>query len=280
MSGSGGGGGGSGVVDYPAHMKTFHEGVLGNGAMVGETMTAALAAAYGASPWAAAAAYDPDTSITALIAAPNNLETLVNLLSAGTSLDTLVGSILDHTRVDTAVTEYAADLDAELVATVLPRFQAGMRDINAVVSSAFVIGQALIEQGHARQLAKFSSALHMKAFSDDAIAVIGLKLQYQHILSMMIAETNRIKIVAKKEEADTNLKIGESDALWDLEVFQYGANLLASIGGGVAGTKSPSQAQSVLGGAMSGAAAGAMVSGGNPIGAIIGGFIGAASGFL
>ena len=287
MSGSGGGGGGSGVVTYPAHITAWQDAVLGTGAMGGEDMTVAMVAALGASPYTLVDAYDPDADLVDMIAAPDVLQTLVTLLSTGTTLDTLIGEILDHARIDTAVTEFAADFDARLVADVLPRFHAGMRDINAVVSSSFVIGRALIEENQDRQVAKYSAGIHMKAFSDDAIQVIGLKLQYQQAASMMISDVNRIKIVAKKEEAATNMELDSADALWDLQVFQYGANLLASGGGGTAVPSSnrPSQSQSVLGGAMSGAAAGAMVGStvpglGTAYGAAIGAVLGAASGFI
>ena len=280
MGSSGGGGGGSGVVEYPAYIEHFHENVLGDGHVGVETMTTAMMAAYGASPYVGVDAYDPDADLVDMIAAPGVLQTAVTLLSAGTGLDALISSILDHTRIDTAVTEFAADLDASLVAEVLPRFQAGMRDINAVSSSAFVIGRALIEENQDRQVAKHSSILHLKAFSDDAIAVIGLKLQYQQSASMMLADVNRISIVAKKEEADINMRLDTADALWDLEVFQYGANLLAGAGGGTANPNSnkPTMQQSVMSGAMSGAAAGAMT--GNPYGIAIGAVLGAAAGYM
>ena len=97
----------------------------------------------------------------------------------------------------------------------------------------------------------------------------------------MLIEANRMKIVALKEQTDTDLKYDEADATWDLEVFQYGCNVLASIGGGVAspkGSKQPSTSQSMIGGALSGAAAGGMI-GGLP-GALIGGVLGAAGGLL
>jgi len=283
MGSSGGGGGGSGVVEYPAHITAWQDAVLGTGTMAAnEDMTEVMTAAIGASPYIGVDAYDPDDDITTMIAAPDTLQTMVDLLSAGTGLDTLISSVLDHAKVDDSVTEYAADLDARLVGEVLPRFEAGMRDINAVVSSAFVIGRALIEENQDRQVAKYSSALHMKTFSDDVISVIGLKLQYQHAASMMISDVNRIKIVAKKEESAANIEIDAADALWDLQVFQYGANLLASGGGGVASptVNKPSQLQTALGGAMSGAAAGAMVTGGNPYGAAIGAVLGFASAYM
>lgn len=282
MGGSGGGGGSSGEVGYPAYMETWHGMALDDSGAdtLSLSITDVMDSALGNSPWTGQVAYAPDADITSLLAAPNVLQTLVTLLSSGTTLDTLISEVLDHTRIDDSVTEYAADLDARLIAEVLPRFEAGMRDINAVVSSAFVIGRALIEENQDRQVAKYSADLHMKAFSDDAIKVIGLKLEYQKAVSQMLAEAYRIKIVAKKEETDTNIKLDEEDALWDLEVFQYGANLLASIGGAVVkpSTEQSSTAQSMIGGALSGAAAGAMV--GGPWGAGIGAALGAASSLL
>ena len=279
---SGGGGGGSGAVSYPAYMQDVHADWLNQtGAdFIAQSLTDTMNTAFGASPWAAAVAYNPDADLVNLIAAPDALQTLVDLLSTGTTLDTLITNILDTTRIQDSIDAFEADLDARLLAEILPRFEAGMRDINAVTSSAFAIGRALIEENQDRQVAKYAADLRMKGFSDDAIKVIGLKLEYQKAVSQMLAEAYRIKMVAKKEEADLNIKIDENDALWDLEVFQYGANLLAGIGGGTTTpkTKQVSQTQSMLGGAMSGAAAGAMVAG--PWGALAGGVLGAASGLL
>jgi len=93
-------------------------------------------------------------------------------------------------------------------------------------------------------------------------------------------ESNRIKIVAKSEQATKDAEIDESDALWDIELFQHGANLMASASGGTAVTRTKSTGHSgasVLGGAMSGAAAGSMIAPGvgTIAGAVIGGVAGA-----
>jgi hypothetical protein len=103
-------------------------------------------------------------------------------------------------------------------------------------------------------------------------------------------EADRIKIVAMKEMAESNHSIDEQDALWDLTVFQHGANVLASIGGGTAvpTQKKSNQAASALGGALSGAVSGAMIGGmatswtgpGAIIGAGIGAVLGAAMGLM
>jgi hypothetical protein len=104
------------------------------------------------------------------------------------------------------------------------------------------------------------------------------RIAWHENYTKLVTEVNRIKIVAKKEQNDMNVKIDEQDALWNLEVFQYGGNLLAAIGGGTNTPKTPSLAQSMIGGALSGAAAGAMVGGG--FGAAIGGILGGAAGLL
>jgi hypothetical protein len=280
--GSSGGGGGSGRVDYPAYMKTFHGDLLNDTGtdLIVQSVVDCMNSAMGNSPWTMQSAYNPDADLVDLIAAPEELQTLVTLLSSGTTLDTLIASILDTTRIDDEITAYTVDMDARLISEVLPRFEAGMRDINAVISSAFVIGRALIEQNQDRQVAKFAADTRNKAFSDDALKVIGMKLEYQKNVSQMIAESYRVKIVAKKEEVDVNMKIDEADALWDLELFKYGGNMLAAIAGAAVtqtGQKI-SGTQSMIGGAMVGAMAGAQV--GGPWGAVIGGVLGAAAGLL
>ena len=65
--------------------------------------------------------------------------------------------------VDDAVSAFADVLDAQLDADVYPRFEAGMRDINAVVSSAFAVGRANIEEGRNKQVADYDGKLRYQA---------------------------------------------------------------------------------------------------------------------
>jgi len=286
----GGGGGGAGVVDYPAHMKTWHSMALDDSGVdtLTSSMTDMMNIAFGADPYAGESAYDPDTDLASMLTSVDEFKTLVTLLSSGNTLDTVIANILADSRIDNAVDEYSLDLGDRLTSEVIPRFESGMRDINAVVSSAFAIGRSIIEVSQTRQIAKYSADLHLKAFGDDALRLIALKLEYQKSLTQITSEANRIKIVAKKEEAGVNLEIDEAAATWDMEVFQHGANLLASIGGGVmvpGEKKGKSQASSAIGGAMMGAAAGAMIGAEmgsitGPQGAAIGAVLGAASSLL
>ena len=289
-SSGGGGGGGAGVVDYPAYMKTFHGRILDADGVDAPTssLVDAMNAAFANSPYAGEVAYDPDADLTAMTNSVDAFAVYVALLSAGTPLDTLVSDVLDHTVIDASVTEFSNDLADRLTAEVLPRFEAGMRDINAVNSSAFVIGRAVIETSQTRQVAKYSADLHLKAMTDDSLKLIALKLEYEKFLMHYTVETNRIKIVAKKEEGEANIELAEADASWDLEIFAHGGNLLAGIGGGVmtSNKKKKNQTASAIGGALTGAAAGALYGAsqgavvGSGYGALIGAVLGAAVGLM
>jgi hypothetical protein len=161
-----------------------------------------------------------------------------------------------------------------------------MRDINAVMTSAFVLGRANIEAARGHDVAKYQADLRLKAFSDDALKLIDLKLRYQLAVAQTLTEQQRIAIVAQTEEEQANTEYAMKDALWDIELYQYGANLLAGIGGGtsVAGASKLSKTQSTIGGALSGAAAGMALGAmqgapfgpgvGTAAGAVIGGLAG------
>lgn len=285
--GSSGGGGSSGAISYPQAMENTLTQWLNYTTVdaIDKSMATLMNEAVGNSPFTGETAYDPDVEIAAFIAQLADFNAKVDLLSSGTGLDTLISNVLDESRIDDAVDEYTADFDAQLTTDVYPRFETGMRDINAVVSSAFVIGRANIEEGRGREVGKFSAALHMKAFGDDAIQVIGMKLEYEKAVAHATAEMNRLKITAKKEETDKQLDIDDADAKWDMETFQYGGNLMASIAGGTAQPgigAEKGQKPSALGGALSGAATGAMVGGmtGSGWGLIIGAVVGGVGGYL
>lgn len=343
---SGGGGGGSGVVDYPTYMKDFHSSLLDH---VGtDTITKSLIdvmnVALGDNPFTGEAAYNPDTDVAEYKAAISDWDTIlagINESSEWSGLytqaetdlvlsdisvsDKSISGITDAVIV-TDSANFGNSLDNQIVTTVLPRFQRGMQDINAVVSSAFVVGESNIENTRDIEVAKHESDLRVKAQLKNAdvevqeaqmniskdvsvntanlnkdlglvqnrVTAAGNMMQFliqkyawEEAYTKIVIEGNRIKIVAKKEEADVNLHIDESDASWDINLFQHGGNLLAGIGGGTVGAngKNATTASSVIGGAMSGAVAGTMVgaeigSVGGPMGALIGGVIGAASGFL
>ena len=244
----GGGGGGGGAISYPLHHTAFMMGQLYAdpadfwGSAWGDVdipdayrLDNVMANALGNDPYTALSAFDPDTA---------NFPSVQLMESAITSLESAIDDLDDTAAED----EYA-------------RFETGMRNINAVMSSAFVIGRSNIAAKYALEKAK-------------------LRAELTHLT----VEANRIGIVAKKEENDLNNEYAVKADLWDFEVHTQGASVLAAHSGashGIAGTGSadgPSKVQTALSGAMSGAAIGTSIKPG--IGTVIGGALGAAAGLI
>lgn len=337
----GSGGGSSGQVSYPDFMGNCLADWLDNTHTVtlNSCMNDVMNAALGNDPFVGESAYCPDIEVAAMLSASNDFNNYIDALneslkwssnydSVVSKMDwvswadayAIVKSIIDWDGISDAeiiddVAAFADQLDDEILTKVLPRFEAGMRDINAVVSSAFPIGRAIIEGMCDREVAKHSSALRLTSASlnlesdmkkeelrslatknylgdqvvkktvnlqgdDQILKILLAKYSWKETYTKFAIESNRMKIVAKKEETDTNLEIAESSATWDLEVFQYGGNLLASIGSGtmVPREKKKNVTSSALGGGLTGSAAGFSV--GGPPGAVIGAILGTAVGAL
>lgn len=290
--------GSSGKVDFPDHMKTAHSDWLDNTGAdtmpATESMVDLMSASIGASPYSAMTAYDPDTSLDNMDTVVSGFDTIVVALDYEQDWEDAVdaavakadGAVFDDTYITGEVTAFGDELDDQLENIVLPRFKGGMRDIGAVMTSAFVVGQAVIEGMRDKDVAKFSANLRFKlniqrndfvykgieTMLRDHIAEVEFEKSYMHYA----IEAYRMRVVSEKEKKDTENSIEVADGRWDLETYQYGANLLASIGGGTmipSGNDSPSKAQSALGGVLAGAAVGGMIGGGwgAGIGAVLGG---------
>ena len=285
MGGSGGGGS-SGKVDYPTYMKTIHvnmmTGAADEGSVTGlfgasNNLLAKIAAAEVTSPFTGEDAYDPDGDITAFLAALSTYQAAVvgfSELWSGYATDVVAevdANIIEDATLSAATSAHGAKLDDRLTTDVLPRFQTGMRDMNSVVSSSFVIGQAVLEGFNTREVADFDAKIRLNSYGQrvqviaegikDAIGLAQSRVQYEDAVVKTTVETYRIKAVLKKEELAEHLDIIKKDYTWGIDLFQHGSNALGSISGSAinAGGGGPSTFQSALGGAMSGAAAGAAI---------------------
>lgn len=306
--GSSGGGGSSGKVDYPEYMKSMQLDMMCGGYAEGgvtyttsffdgeDSLLSLIHAGVATSPYSGETAYDPDADIATFVAAIALMST--DLAAAGTwssYVDVIAAKVDSDYYNETAITAvtaaHAAVLDDRLQSDVLPRFQSGMRDINAVVSSSFVVGQAILEAFNTREVADFDAKLRLQNYGQrqqlisdgvkDNLHLLQLKLGYRDSIAKTTLEAMRIKVVMKGEELDNQLDIDDKDYRWGIELFQTGANVLGSISGSAVSTqKMPSKGASALGGALSGAAAGAMLGAqtGNPYGVAIGAVIGGIGG--
>lgn len=328
------------IIQYAPYVQTWHQTWLND-------VGVAISNTRNNNPYIYAVAYDPDAELDGMLASLNAFcnailsfhdseldisavsdafalaktvssftmsnQWTTNLSTVKSSLDS---TLLDSTQISASVSAYGAMVHADVEQRALPTFQAGMRDINAVVSAAFVVGEALIAAEEARNVAKFSSDLYLANWSDRNKAIVSNAMtlldaqfkqynaymqlaemlgkffiqgtEYKRAITQMLIDALRMKIVAKKEETDENLRIQAAEAKWAIELTQYGASMLGSAGGGHAvpqgtGERSVgSTISSVLGGVMAGASIGSMFNDttGGHWGSIGGGIIGGIAGAL
>jgi hypothetical protein len=235
-----------------------------------------------------------------------------HLAALATSID---AQLLTTEEIDESVNQYSEQLQADIEDKALPQFEAGMRDINAVMSSAFVVGEALIFAEKDRNVAKYAADLRLANWGDRNKALVNasssmtemdykmlsVKIQlaemtgkfwiqgteYKRQMTDKLIDVLRMKIVAKKEQNDEQLRRYVEYIKWPLATSQYYAAAIGAAGGGHAvpqgegGTGSGGSITSVLGGVMAGASIGALFNsetGG--WGSAIGGAMGGAAALL
>jgi hypothetical protein len=198
-------------------------------------------------------------------------------------IDTTDGAIVHN-----LVSEQASILSDDLVNEIIPRYEVGMRDINAVVSGTFVVGKAMLERKRTQELSRFDSEIRYKMIP---VSVERWKthLEWNKQVVSTYAEIVKFYFMAVLDVDGYNYEMHAKDLLWPFTVYDFERLALSAVGspgGGTGiGTAGASRGAKVIGGAMSGAAAGAMVGSavpgvGTAVGAGVGGVLGLASGFF
>lgn len=202
---------------------------------------------------------------------------------AGLDIDVMSNQILEDT-VNSSIINNLVSAEAELLedhidTKVSPKFLTGMRDINSVLTSSFVIGKAIIADSKTKAIEKYSSELRYRMIP---VATEKWKahLDWNSGVIRTYSEIMKLYIASKLDTQEHNLKLAVQNKLWPFTVLEYQRAALGALqgatnkggadtsGGGIAGA---------LGGALSGAAAGSVF--GAP-GAVVGGALGIAASFL
>lgn len=265
--------------------------------------------------------------------------------------DEFDASVMPDAGVNALVEAFEQGQQVQLRRSIA-RLTGGLADINAVNSSAFAFGTALLEYEHLQTVARYRAELELQnsrakvEFVSRAVAAMqdsDLKKQQmqqelvtlrqnqtklQHMFLQMRqgviqirqaasqayvtvslerarmasaaaqliitalqhqvqaesvvvqarSELSRMAIVAQKEQVDTEIDMTVKNYLWKLDLFQYGANMLAGIQGGTGASPSMQRSatpMSQIGGAVTGAVSGMMA--GPAIGAGAGALMGTAA---
>lgn len=191
----------------------------------------------------------------------------------------VLSSVKDGANLTELSEAQGALITSDINQNALPKFCAGMRDINSVVSSSFVIGASLIEQGGVMQLASYNAEMKYKLLPI-AVELYGRKLAWNVSMVSNYSELFKLMVDTKTLMADNKTTNAYNHAMWPFTVLaQERANLGALQGAITQSTEKPegSKTSGVLGGAMSGAAMGSYA---GPWGAVIGGVAGGLLGLL
>ena len=209
---------------------------------------------------------------------------------AGLDIDVLYDQMLEDTLNSGVVSDLVsaeADLmDDEIEDNVIPRLQTGMRDINAVMGSSYVIGKAIVEDARVKSLAKYSYELKYRL-----LPIVESRwqshLQWNQNVIGIYAEIMKFYFSAKIDVDDINYSMAAKEALWPFTVLDFERAALGALQGAVnqkTDVAGASTAKRAIGGALSGAAMGAQVGAtmgqnggayGAAIGAVVGGIAGA-----
>lgn len=294
------------MVDYPTYMQTVHSYWLDGTAGAGSGgLVQAINSALAANPFTGLVGYDPATDITAMDTAITAFQAIITAMDEHTNYDTLntnaaaqVDTIYaPATYINARAAAHATTLDSEINSKVYPRFEAGMRDINAVMTSAFTIGKAIIEIDRNDKVDKFIADMEfqadtkradlIQAATSEMVRLFLQKIEFGRVIMAIWIDEKRLAIAANQDYKTETKAIAGDLGRWPLEAYKYGANMLAGIGGGTTGSVpvDGNKTARIIGSGLSGASAGAMI--GNAIspggegagwGALVGGLAGAFAG--
>lgn len=278
----GGGGGDSHVTtDYVQYIKDAHQALIWR-------IEDELDNSTGNSPFASYPGIDIDPGFFGIGFVLSSFPSLYDMFGkfmAGLDVDALYNQLFLDTTTGPLITnltgEQAIELSDDVEQNILPRFEVGMRDINAVMSSTFVVGRSVIEATRIKALSKFDAELRYRLIP--TITDRWAKhLDWNKNVIDIYANILKLFISAKIDTLAQYYEYAGKDGLWNFTILDnyrmavaalHGANRVTSdVQGG------PTQTQKVLGGAMSGAAVGTEIYAG--WGTAIGAVVGAAAGYF
>ena len=286
MSG-GGGGDVKTTVRYAGYIEDKHKAFL-NEIVVRRT------AAIDNSPYSGVATIASDDGFFGVgytLASFPSLYDMYGKFMAGLDVEDLYnqiyGDLMEGPVTHNLVSAEAAFLSDELESDTIPRYEVGMRDINAVMSSTFIIGKALLEETRLKAVAKYSAGLQY-ALLPIAAQRWQAHLEWNRSVVAVYSEIMKLYFSSKMDVDSHNTEMLAKNRLWPFTVLDYERVAIAAMQGATktttdsAGSSGASRAISgALGGAAMGAMAGAKIGAvGGPMGAAIGGAVGLMGGLL
>ena len=212
-----------------------------------------------------------------------NIYGLMGLFVTNVDVEDLFDQVLDRTMesptINNQVSAHADFLSDDINEVALPRFATGMRDMNAVISSTFVIGKSLIETARVKAVSRYDAELRTKLYPI-AVQRWQSDMDWRSKIVPVYMEMFKLFMSSTIEQERYNDEVDSKAVLWKYTLLDFYRVAIGTMQGATSQTtdvKGASQTQKALGGALSGGAAGFML--GGPIGGGIGTALGLASSF-
>ena len=196
--------------------------------------------AIGGNPYAGAVAYSPDVDLANAQDAIDDFN--ADLAAGWTSfltstiegIDATFASPVEFKGIENVVSDRIRRERNKDVAT----FNGRALEIGAIQSSTYAMAVVYEEQLTRTRINEFITD-HENKMKEVQILLLGqlggFRLDGFRALSAQQGQMAQLTTVAKSDEQETNQQLEVKEGTWDLQLFRYGSNVLASISGGVTG---------------------------------------------
>lgn len=217
----------------------------------------------GPSPYNDSFAYNPESDLDAALTQWDALDIAVDAYSVSlwstqvsTASSALSGTVYPTSTITTEVGAFETNQTARL-AQAIGRLAAGMSDAGSALTSAFVLGVAQMEIELAKNSDQYEAQLRRErqqmlyqgiiAGTGQLVGMLNYRIEALDTNQKARAELARMTISSQTARLQQELYIDAQNALWDIGLFSYAGNLIASWSGGVAAASGiPTAAQSAV----------------------------------
>ena len=200
-----------------------------------------------------------------------------------TVLAALPDTGLSDTEIEDAVGHIGDMVKEELEESILPTFEGGMRDINAVNSSAFLLGEANLYGKVTKQIAEAAATYRLEAakmglertkvavasvdslvnatlskisaygnYNGELTKIFLTGMSIKQAFTGMIVEAIKNVTTLKRDQWDEDNRLNVAEGRWYLDKYQYEGNMLGSVRGAVHSTAEGAQPANVSGSSLGG----------------------------
>jgi hypothetical protein len=301
----------TGPVDWPTYMKSWHgSALLTTGESLNVTLTSAMNETFAANPYNGLPVRTAEDillggKLLSEYDTPFSFLSIFSLLSVSSMLADFRASsqlsllLKDVNPLLAEITTTELSLrESKLDQETLTNYKVMMRSANAVMSSSFVVGEALLRGDSLKPLVETNTTMIQKAILTQVqivkeaevlsfrSAVTGIKVR--EMIVNMIADFTKLYTITKIELDNYSIELTAKGTLWNSQVFQYGGNFLGSINGKIAAWVDPGESSVTMTygqGIISGISMGAQIGScfgpvGTVIGVIVGAIVGAIMGYI